>query len=512
MILSYDIDQSEGGDVTVRFPALQGILYESAFVGQFFCLYDVSKRLIGVGDAWPKAIKTGKGKHTLQMQVRGASVALLEPLADMPAQVERKLKTALTLSAFRSKCDATRGVVEDCKVWSIYAGGTITVFFKEPAFDQLPKNVSPGDFLIGNVKYISKSNSRVGANSEPEGFSLRYCIADTKPPTASNGKSKSSGAESLSVTAETLEQSVLDALRDTKVKFLSDLPVTPNELFDNFAVSLVAEYPQHLPLRQAILARASKRSKQIKSDSITEESVCVLNNVLSAAKNVVALIDMSELAMEFGVNVDKEDKVAMKRRKDLDAKKASLIDALVSSASALLSLKKIDISNSVTHEAQLQAVVKELQRWDDVNADKHWQFLLEKNKADGKIGLVLKKVTEVIATASEGKQKNDSLSVGDLHEVRKFYNEVSFSFIRYSSSTINNTAVILFSFCALNKSITPRNAMHVLLRLEQVGLIYPRIFQLGLGFSKKIHMNRFKVFSILFSIFGIVGMVIKIRI
>lgn len=418
MILSYDIDQTEAGDVIIRFPALQGILYESAFVGQFFCLYDASKRLVGVGDAWPKAIKTGKGKHTLQMQLRGASVALLEPLADMPAQVERKLKIAVTLSAFRSKCDATRGVAEDCKVWSIYAGGTITVFFKEPAFDQLPKNVSPGDFLIGTVKYISRSNGRVGANSEPEGFPLRYCIADTKPPSPSNGKSKSSGAESPTVTVETLDQSVLDALRDTKVKFLSDLPMTPSELFDKFAASVVGEYPRHLPLLHAILVRASKRSKQIKSDSSLEDSIRVFNDVLSAAKNVVSLIDMSELAMEFGVNVDKEDKVAMKRRKDLDTKKASLIDALVSSASALLSLKKVDVANSASHEAQLQAAVKELQRWDDINADKHWQFLLERNKADGKIGLVLKKVTELITTAHEGKQKNDSLSVGDLHEER----------------------------------------------------------------------------------------------
>ena len=33
-------------------------------------VYDSNKKLLGVGDAWPSAIKTGKGKHVIRLQVR----------------------------------------------------------------------------------------------------------------------------------------------------------------------------------------------------------------------------------------------------------------------------------------------------------------------------------------------------------------------------------------------------------------------------------------------------------
>ena len=33
-------------------------------------VFDSSKKLLGVGDAWPSAVKTGKGKHFIRLQVR----------------------------------------------------------------------------------------------------------------------------------------------------------------------------------------------------------------------------------------------------------------------------------------------------------------------------------------------------------------------------------------------------------------------------------------------------------
>jgi tripeptidyl-peptidase II len=56
-ILEYCFKAPQAGDVIVRFPLLNQMIYESVFGSQFYMLYDSQKRLIGTGDAHPEAIK-----------------------------------------------------------------------------------------------------------------------------------------------------------------------------------------------------------------------------------------------------------------------------------------------------------------------------------------------------------------------------------------------------------------------------------------------------------------------
>jgi hypothetical protein len=56
-ILEYCFKAPQAGDVIVRFPLLNQMIYESVFGAQFYMLYDSQKRLIGTGDAHPEAIK-----------------------------------------------------------------------------------------------------------------------------------------------------------------------------------------------------------------------------------------------------------------------------------------------------------------------------------------------------------------------------------------------------------------------------------------------------------------------
>ena len=73
-------------------------------------LYDSKKKLLGVGDAWPKPIKTGKGKHTLLLQVRAEAATALESLCDMPVHISRSIKSAITISSYSSKADAGKAI------------------------------------------------------------------------------------------------------------------------------------------------------------------------------------------------------------------------------------------------------------------------------------------------------------------------------------------------------------------------------------------------------------------
>jgi Tripeptidyl peptidase II len=57
LILEYNFNQAEAGEVTLRLPLLNGVLYESALEAQMVLLFDANKRLLGASDAWPSAIK-----------------------------------------------------------------------------------------------------------------------------------------------------------------------------------------------------------------------------------------------------------------------------------------------------------------------------------------------------------------------------------------------------------------------------------------------------------------------
>jgi hypothetical protein len=63
-------------------------------------------------------------------------------------------------------------------------GGSISMFFREPSFDSLPKGASAGDIFSGTVTYIRANKAVVGNGTRPGGFPIRYCFADVKPPAA----------------------------------------------------------------------------------------------------------------------------------------------------------------------------------------------------------------------------------------------------------------------------------------------------------------------------------------
>ena len=388
------------------------MLYESSYSGQFFMLFDGMKRLLGVGDAFPKAIKAPKGKHTLLLQVRAESVSALEGMVDMPVMLERVLKQSISLTSYSSQTSAARGE-NGGKTFSLHHGDTAVIFFKEPSFDQLPKAASPGDLLLGHVTYLKRPSGQIGLSSEPgKGFKITYSVADTKPPTAPAAPSKASKeTETESALEESAEdsqkaamESLATAVRDAKVKFLSTL--TNPEQFNSLVETILVEYPDHIPLRLIILDKALKSASA--PDAVNTDALW--RTVIERSDSVIELIDQNELAREFGVNVDKADTKQVTARKEADSRKASLITALSAMASAALALSATTegstdgASRIIGSEGGnlLEGSLKMLQKWDDIKAEKHWQFLLARQKRDKLWGLVLKRTEELLTSSMEG--------------------------------------------------------------------------------------------------------------
>ena len=183
------------------------------------------------------------------------------------------------------------------------------------------------------------------------------------------------------------------------------------------------------------------------------------------------LIDQDDVAKKLGVNVDKEDTVAVADRKDAETKKAALIEAYSASASAALdevrSIQKqiidqkskniltpvppsemipgapiiesqaatITLEENLTAPIELELQVdlvalydiasksfelfcKQLQKWDDLNAVQHWLLCVGRLKLKNQWGMALKKINDLSAAAADNKSKGDPVPRESLYEVR----------------------------------------------------------------------------------------------
>ena len=211
-----------------------------------------------------------------------------------------------------------------------------------------------------------------------------------------------------------------------------------------------------------------------------------------SSESVVALIDQDSVARELGTNTDKDDAAAVAARKEADTKKAALIEAYSAAASAILDKVKLltslcEVSAvqttpvsapavptgslSVTETVPATEVVattpievvavsapaavtaseygamrdaarlefesscKSLQRWDDLNADKHWLLCVGRLKLKNHWGLALKKIQDLSAASADNKPKGDLVPREVLYEVRDAHT--------YHSALVNSGVGVL---------------------------------------------------------------------
>lgn len=445
LALEYEFDQVDAGEVCPRFPGLQGVLYESDFLAQFFMVFDSKKKLLFVGDAWPKGKKIGKGKHTVRLQAKHLSPTVLEGLTEMPMQLERTLKSAMNLSFFKTQSDALIGGSK-MGTRAIALGGSVSMYVKEPAADQLPKTCSPGDTLTGTVTYIKKQNNQVGCGTKPGGYPLIYTVSAKSKEKSGNGKENTKSlapapaptpaAETETKGAEELPE-LAEALKEAKLKYLKGL--IGKETFGTAYKLFKAEYAEDLQIRLAGVSNARKVCGKAVTDAssgtATAESVKAAveaaKSVLDATCEANSLIDSTAVAAALGVNADKDDAAEAAKRKDAETKKAAIIECYSADSATLLELlaliEKSDIGEAFSDsyrtvlassgcddvvaaasdiKNRLDISIKGVEKWDNLSADKHWKLCVGKHKAHGRYGLALKRLNELIAAAMDNKGKD----------------------------------------------------------------------------------------------------------
>jgi tripeptidyl-peptidase-2 len=290
LVMTYEFSQEEAGSFTPRCPALQGVLYESAYESQMMLVFDGNKKLLGVGDSWPSEVKVPKGSITIRLQVRHDEQEMLEKLKDMPIWIERKMEKEIALSVYSSK-EAMMTGKANFKKRTLRKGTSASIFFAEPPSSKLPSACNAGDVLAGTAYFGSGDASLPGDGKRPGGFAITYVVGP-KPPKAPEAATPEPTDE------RTAEYKMEEAVRDLKVEHLSKLTAKEKEAgkFELLHDKLLTEYPDHIPLFVAAL-------KHVDTDFREEAAP----KVIEAADKIVTAISEDELALHFGKGYDKDD-------------------------------------------------------------------------------------------------------------------------------------------------------------------------------------------------------------
>lgn len=401
LVLTYEFTQADSGSCIPMAPALNNLLYESAFEQQFYMVYDSNKKLLGVGDCFPKSHKVPKGTITVRMQVRHDDAELLDNLKDMTLFIIRELKTKLTLDCWHNHEDMVTQK-DKFKKLTLRTGTSTVVFVGEPAYDKLPTMVKPGDILEGSITYESRDSNLNGSSTRPGGFPMEYVV----PPKPTKSTTKSS-TETPDERDE--EQKLFDAVRTFKVEHLGKLSTEAPAKFNPVYAIVLKEYPDHLPLRQVLLKHRDHSNHR--SDNIM--------GVVDTANDVISLIDQTELACYFGTKHDTDDPAQAKTQKDMKAKKEALVDALGRKARALA-----DLSRSGDGDENLKAAdaaIKELKKWVAIHSTDDFAVVhLEELRMHNKYGTALKKLNKLLTSdADDTKSAICHLTKCDLWDQRK---------------------------------------------------------------------------------------------
>lgn len=422
LVLEYDFELNEKSSVVPRWPSLQGVLYESDFTGQLFMIYDSKKKLVGKGDSWPSFTTLSKGSYKVFIQIRHRSLQMLESLVQTPMLLERKLSSSISLQFYRTQSEALIGK-DQIKSRAVVRDGMTSCYVREPSNESLSKVAKNGDIFVGSVTYLKKQENVHGSGTRPGGYTVRYCFSESKPTASGNSSSKSSSASNDG-------QSMADAIKDGKIRYLGSL--TGKNTFIATYEELVAEYSIDKQLRKLLISHATNVLKDIETlpknspmnpsysytrrlveylprdESTLSSAISSLLSIMSWYDWIVKDMDESLIASKLGVNADPDDANSSKEKRDAESDQSILIDAAClkgKSAIILMEMISVGVGGSETtlmsYETYLeilQTCCKAVQKWDDITSkESYWPLYFHQLKRSNKLGTALKKLSSMLA-------------------------------------------------------------------------------------------------------------------
>eukprot|EP00250_Pteridium_aquilinum_P012313 c20649_g1_i1 orf=679-4899(-) len=444
LILTYKFNLAEACKITPRLPVLNKRIYDSELESQFYMIADVNKRVLALGDVYPKGAKLSKGDYTLRLHLRHDNMQYLEKLRKTVVYLDKSLeeKNRLRL-AFFSSIDGGITGNSSFKSASLLSGESKSFYIASPSEDKLPKDIKDcptGTLLLGKLTYgkVALNNGKDEKNGQACPASYRLtCVVPPPPKNEEKQKDKDPVKKSLT-------QSFEEQVRDAKIKALSNLSRGTQEErkeWNDLASALKLEFPKHLKLLHEILLKLSATQRK-------EDGKDGIKEVISAADEVIETIDKEALAKFCGVNSVAEEPDAVERDQDMEKQRDALVDALYKKGIALAEIEDDSIVELILKEEikgcdstegktetlssepsstdpsvqeedtgsadesgpqdnRFEETYRELRKWVDISSTKYSLLTVIHEKRAGRLGTAIKVLNELMQ--DEGKPPKRSL-------------------------------------------------------------------------------------------------------
>ena len=377
-VLTYEFEQTATGNVTLRFPWDDDLLYDSAYSYRIAHLLNGNQRQVATVDMFPRSTRLDKGRYTYVVSLHHGNVAVLERLKNAPLQIDRPLSPSMPVSFAATRVGMLTG--KSLSRISLGATQQTAVWAGVRSNVKLSTNVRSGDILWGTATF--GSTAAANPSARPGGYRVSYVADHAATEIAPKTDSFKQGA--------TLE----DDLFEAKLRRLKSLNAEPTaEQFGKLAEAILKEKPNYLPVLVERLKRLddAKHRKQR------------LEQVVAAADKVIAQIDTTQLARHFGKRV--VDAKARAQDSKLKRQRDILLDALYRKGRALGYMELPDviatkpIKDVKAHNAAFEANFIELSRWTDTTAEKYALLHIRRDRRRGNYGSALKLLNKYISSS-----------------------------------------------------------------------------------------------------------------
>ncbi|GLI68325.1 hypothetical protein VaNZ11_012720 [Volvox africanus] len=338
LLLTYKTTLSEPGKFKPSLPLINKQIYDSPLESQLMLVHDgATKQLLSVQDADPESVSLKKGEVLLRLVLRHDSQELLDKLKTMPLVLKRSLEGGIAVPVYGSRRDAilaAGGSGAPAGEMLLRAGDVAPLWLGPVPEDKLPKDATPGRLLAGR---LTLGQLKRGGGAAPHKFAISYLVPPTPStaaaPGSGGGGGNGGGGKDDAGADKPPGEKLNEAIRDAKIKLMKELKLSDPEqaqMFDRLFVELKEAHPNHLPLLLEHLRKMDGREAAVRRTREGVAAVCL------SAQAVVAAVDKGALAAFLGVKAGEDTPEYRKAKKEMDERKAALVEALSRHVTALL--------------------------------------------------------------------------------------------------------------------------------------------------------------------------------
>ncbi|XP_050669652.1 tripeptidyl-peptidase 2 [Leptidea sinapis] len=331
LINTYTFNIAKPTEVSPIVGWLSDMLYESEFESQMWMLYNSSKQLMAVGDAYPSkySVKLEKGEYTVRVAVRHESKVMLERLQDMPLVVQQRLSQPITLDAYCDQPNALTGGKKFATA-TLNNNSLLPVYFTPVPADKVSRsNVTIGQTLTGSVTFAKDELGR-----RVDSYPLQCVVCE--PPRRRDARDRDRERDKAR-----LFDDYLEAVKDLAATWM---PKLEGDKLEQLYEQVTERFPNHLGAHVAYLHALDPPSPHDHAKLPTLEEPDVTSawceQLVSISDKVIKNIDQEKLLAYLGIKNDTRSDAA-KIKQEHEKQRGWLIEALCRKGVALCRLKQL---------------------------------------------------------------------------------------------------------------------------------------------------------------------------